>query len=130
MAKAAKPTGKRRPEQKVTQKPAVAAGFGGDNLSIWGKVSWWSLLAMVFIVPIVMSNWTWLGFKLPLSYDQFDIVKVFFQRVLGLVAVSAWGWHIFTKGGHGFGMRQDKHPINEWPARCADWMKSALLTTS
>jgi acetyl esterase/lipase len=32
--------------------------------------------------------------------------------------------HIFTKGGHGFGMRQDGNPINEWPARCADWLRS------
>jgi acetyl esterase/lipase len=32
--------------------------------------------------------------------------------------------HIFTKGGHGFGMRPDGNPINEWPARCAEWMKS------
>lgn len=32
--------------------------------------------------------------------------------------------HIFTKGGHGFGMRQDGNPINAWPQRCAEWMKS------
>jgi acetyl esterase/lipase len=32
--------------------------------------------------------------------------------------------HIFTQGGHGFGMRQDGHPINEWPDRCADWLRS------
>ncbi len=31
---------------------------------------------------------------------------------------------IFAKGGHGFGMRKDGNPINEWPARCADWMRS------
>ena len=30
--------------------------------------------------------------------------------------------HIFTKGGHGFGMRKDGKPINEWPQRCAEWM--------
>jgi acetyl esterase/lipase len=32
--------------------------------------------------------------------------------------------HIFAKGGHGFGMRKDNHPINDWPQRCAEWMKS------
>ena len=32
--------------------------------------------------------------------------------------------HIYTKGGHGFGMRNNKQPINEWPARCGEWMKS------
>jgi len=30
--------------------------------------------------------------------------------------------HLFTKGGHGFGMRDNKQPINAWPQRCADWM--------
>lgn len=32
--------------------------------------------------------------------------------------------HICAKGGHGFGMRKDKNPINDWPQRCAEWMKS------
>lgn len=31
---------------------------------------------------------------------------------------------IFAKGGHGFGMRKDGKPINDWPQRCAEWMKS------
>ena len=35
--------------------------------------------------------------------------------------------HICAKGGHGFGMRKDKNPINDWPKRCAEWMKSAGL---
>jgi len=32
--------------------------------------------------------------------------------------------HICAKGGHGFGMRKDNHPINDWPQRCAEWLKS------
>ncbi len=32
--------------------------------------------------------------------------------------------HIYTQGGHGFGMRKDKNPINDWPARCGEWLKS------
>ncbi|MBE2287267.1 MAG: alpha/beta hydrolase [Prosthecobacter sp.] len=32
--------------------------------------------------------------------------------------------HLFTKGGHGFGMRDNKQPINAWPQRAADWMNS------
>jgi acetyl esterase/lipase len=35
--------------------------------------------------------------------------------------------HICAKGGHGFGMRKDKHPINDWPQRCAEWMQSLGL---
>lgn len=30
--------------------------------------------------------------------------------------------HLFTQGGHGFGMRNNKQPINAWPQRCAEWM--------
>jgi acetyl esterase/lipase len=30
--------------------------------------------------------------------------------------------HLFTKGGHGFGMRDNKQPINAWPQRSAEWM--------
>lgn len=32
--------------------------------------------------------------------------------------------HICAKGGHGFGMRRSGQPINDWPQRCAEWMKS------
>ncbi len=32
--------------------------------------------------------------------------------------------HLFTKGGHGFGMRKSGNPINDWPQRCAEWMKA------
>jgi acetyl esterase/lipase len=35
--------------------------------------------------------------------------------------------HIYAKGGHGFGMRKDKNPINDWPQRCAEWMQSLNL---
>ena len=35
--------------------------------------------------------------------------------------------HIYSKGGHGFGMRKGKDPILEWPARCAEWLKSQGL---
>lgn len=35
--------------------------------------------------------------------------------------------HIYTRGGHGFGMRRDKNPINDWPQRCAEWMSSLGL---
>jgi|GEM_PF-120097 len=30
--------------------------------------------------------------------------------------------HLFTKGGHGFGMRKAGNPINDWPRRCEEWM--------
>lgn len=32
--------------------------------------------------------------------------------------------HLFTKGGHGFGMRDNKQPINAWPKRCEEWIEA------
>jgi acetyl esterase/lipase len=37
--------------------------------------------------------------------------------------------HIFAKGGHGFGMMQRGQPIDEWPARVAEWLASMGLAT-
>lgn len=68
----------------------------------WGfamHLSWWSLLLMVFITPLAIANLRFLGFDLPISYDQFDIVKVFCQRVLTLISLSFWAWEVFIRGG-------------------------------
>ncbi len=62
-------------------------------------MSWWALLAMVFVTPIVISNWSFLGMTTPITYDQFDIIKVFVQRVLGLIALGAWVWDMALRGG-------------------------------
>jgi acetyl esterase/lipase len=32
--------------------------------------------------------------------------------------------HVYTTGGHGYGMRPSHNAVSEWPARCADWMAS------
>jgi acetyl esterase/lipase len=31
--------------------------------------------------------------------------------------------HIYTKGGHGFGMRKGNLPANQWPQRCEEWLR-------
>ena len=96
MAKAAKATpGKKAKGGRMPVEPVVPA----DDMSTARKIAWYSLLAMVFLVPIAIGNFTWLGFKMPLTYDQFDIVKVFLQRVLGLIALTAWSWDMLTRGG-------------------------------
>lgn len=35
--------------------------------------------------------------------------------------------HIYTSGGHGFGLRPSEHPVSHWPARCAEWMKAMKI---
>lgn len=31
--------------------------------------------------------------------------------------------HIYSTGGHGFGLRPSKDPCSTWPARCGEWMQ-------
>ncbi|HZL38543.1 MAG TPA: alpha/beta hydrolase [Tepidisphaeraceae bacterium] len=35
--------------------------------------------------------------------------------------------HIYSKGGHGFGLRPTDKPVSTWPKRCEAWMKSLGL---
>jgi acetyl esterase/lipase len=36
--------------------------------------------------------------------------------------------HIYTSGGHGYGMRNTGHTVNTWPDRCAEWLVQQGLT--
>ena len=35
--------------------------------------------------------------------------------------------HIYTRGGHGYGLRPSENPVSSWPARCADWLRAMKL---
>jgi acetyl esterase/lipase len=35
--------------------------------------------------------------------------------------------HIYAKGGHGYGMKRNGDPVNEWHTRLGEWMKSQGL---
>jgi len=87
-----------RPEPPL---PAATAGMTGPD-----KVVWVCLHLLVFLVPVAMSNINWLSqltgsqaLALPLTYDQFDIVKVFIMRAFALGGLAAWGFQYFFKGG-------------------------------
>lgn len=91
-------------KSKSASKPSAPAVQAAGQMSVARKIAWWSLLAMLFLVPIGISNFTFLnglGFQiqLPLTYDQFDIMKLFIQRVLTLIALGAWSWDMLTRGG-------------------------------
>lgn len=30
--------------------------------------------------------------------------------------------HVYSSGGHGYGMRDTGHGVNNWPTRCAEWL--------
>jgi O-antigen ligase len=88
-----------KPPPKALVRPVASAQAAVESMSAARRVSWWALLAMVFLVPMAMSNLTFLGFRFPFTYDQFEIVKVFFERVLCLVALGAWSWDLLQRGG-------------------------------
>ena len=31
--------------------------------------------------------------------------------------------HVYSKGGHGYGLRPSKDPVSKWPTACAAWLK-------
>ena len=65
------------PAPKPAARSAATPEAPAEAMSATRRVAWWALVAMVFLVPIAMGNLTFLGFRTPFTYDQFDIVKVF-----------------------------------------------------
>ncbi len=89
--------GKKKRTPQGTPQSAVALRA---PMSVTDRIVWVCLHLLVILVPIAMSNLTVFGgIGLPLTYDQFDIVKVFLQRAIMLVAVGAWVWGILVNGG-------------------------------
>ena len=33
--------------------------------------------------------------------------------------------HVYSKGGHGYGLRPSPNPVSSWPTRMEDWMRSS-----
>ena len=36
--------------------------------------------------------------------------------------------HVYSSGGHGYGMRNTGHAVNRWPERCVEWLTQQGLT--
>lgn len=81
----------------ATHDALIANSFEG--LTGAGKVAWWALLIMIFLVPLAMSNFMALGFKMPITYDVYDTFKIMFLRVGSVVMLAAWIIDIVMHGG-------------------------------
>ncbi len=90
-----------RPSQSTPAPAAASSRSPQAGMDVYDKVVWYCLHALVILVPVAMSNLTFLGIGggLPLSYDQFDIAKVFVMRAVTLIALAAWGWKMLMSGG-------------------------------
>jgi O-antigen ligase/Flp pilus assembly protein TadD len=53
---------------------------------------------MIFLVPIVMSDYSFPGVE-RLVFSSVGIVKLSVERVLVLLALAAWGWDLLCRGG-------------------------------
>lgn len=77
----------------------IMSGFGAME---WHeKIVWACLHILLFMVPIAMGNLTFLGIGggLPISFDQFDIVKLVIMRAATIVGLGAWVIGILLNGG-------------------------------
>jgi putative inorganic carbon (HCO3(-)) transporter len=81
-----------------------------DGMTGTQRFVWICLQVLVFAVPLAISNANWIpgllpglpgasAFGLPLTYDQFDIVKVFVMRACALAGLIGWSLHFFSRGG-------------------------------
>lgn len=69
-------------------------------MDLWDRIAWTCLHVLVVLVPLAMSNFGPFNVSgVPFTYDQFDIVKVFLERGLVIVAVSAWLIGLLARGG-------------------------------
>jgi acetyl esterase/lipase len=64
-----------------------------------------------------------------ITYDDKDRA---IHAALLLIALKQAGvpaeLHIYSRGGHGYGLRPSENPVSTWHDRCADWMRvSGLL---
>lgn len=69
------------------------------RLDVYDRIAWGCLLAIAFLIPLAMSNFTWLGFTSSFTNDQFDLPKLVILRGLSLIALGAWGWGMAARGG-------------------------------
>ncbi len=98
MAKKSPGTKKADRDEMNTPTPVFPA-FGVDEQTLAERIVWICLGLLVFLVPIAVSNLTFLGFDLPFTFDQFDIVKVVTMRGILIVALAAWAWETLMQGG-------------------------------
>ena len=82
-------------------RPLARAVVSAESaMDAWDRIAWTCLHILVVLVPLAMSNLGPLNADgVPFTYDQFDIVKIFFERGLMLVAVASWLIGLLVRGG-------------------------------
>ena len=63
------------------------------------RLSWWALLVMVFLVPLVMTDYALPGLQGRLAFASIELVKLSLVAVAALVSLAAWAWDLLRNGG-------------------------------
>lgn len=58
----------------------------------------------------------------PVTVDS----SIQFYRALKQAGVPA-DLHVYSTGGHGYGLRKTEEPVTTWPQQCEEWLKKAGL---
>lgn len=69
-----------------------------DDLGTWGKVAWFTLLALAFLVPVALGTLRPLGIDTAFANDIYDTFKVFLLRIGVAFALFAWVLDTVRKG--------------------------------
>lgn len=77
---------------------AVSAKPHDTRPSVAELVGWRALLLAVFLTPLAMSDFGWLGFGQPFTADIYTEPKLFVLRVATFVALGAWSWAVLVDG--------------------------------
>ncbi len=81
------------------RKTSTASSAPAPGRESWIRlVPWICLHLAVGLVPLAISDFTWLGFSKPFTFDSYDAPKVFLLEMLTLVSAAAWGWGALTLG--------------------------------
>lgn len=100
-----------------TEGPAARAGLAE-------RISWGAILVMVFLVPIVMSDFTLPGLGTRLDFSSLMLVKLALMRVLLLMSLGAWTWGILRNGG-----RMRRTPVDWLIAGFLVWITITTFTS-
>lgn len=71
-----------------------------DTPRLARRIAWWTLLLMVFLVPLIMSDFALPGIHGRLSFSSVELVKLSLIIILALVALVAWAIDLLRNGGH------------------------------
>ncbi|MBW6468936.1 MAG: O-antigen ligase family protein [Coriobacteriia bacterium] len=62
------------------------------------SIAWGAILFAVFMTPLAMSDFGWLGIERPLTADIYTEAKLFVLRASTFVALAGWVWSVLVDG--------------------------------